>query len=97
MSPFEPLQRLHRDDALKPIRCSSDARLTHDFTRGFCGFAGHGLVYSGKATIDVLSENFDDLGVGLTLGYHDHQYWTLAFGWSRRGSGITGDLEIDAS
>jgi hypothetical protein len=74
-----------------------DAHLTRDFTSSFWGSLDGVWYTGGVATIHgVEGEKLDNLGVGLTLGYHVNESLGVTFGYkSTINDSAPGDLQMD--
>jgi len=74
-----------------------DAHLTRDFTERIWGSLDGVWYTGGKATIDgVEGEKLDNLGVGVTLGYHINDNLSLTVGYkSTVNDKAPGDLQMD--
>jgi hypothetical protein len=74
-----------------------DAHLTRDFTSSFWASLDGVWYTGGVATIHgVEGEKLDNLGVGLTLGYHVNESLGVTFGYkSTIGDSAPGDLQMD--
>ena len=74
-----------------------DAHLTRDFTERIWGSLDGVWYTGGKATIDgVEGDKLDNLGIGLTFGYHINDNLSLTVGYkSTINDGAPGDLQMD--
>lgn len=74
-----------------------DAHLTRDFTERIWGSLDGVWYTGGKATIDgVEGEKLDNLGIGLTLGYHINDNLSLTVGYkSTINDKAPGDIQMD--
>ena len=74
-----------------------DAHLTRDFTERIWGSLDGVWYTGGKATIDgVEGEKLDNLGIGLTLGYHINDNLGLTVGYkSTINDKAPGDIQMD--
>ena len=74
-----------------------DAHLTRDFTERIWGSLDGVWYTGGKATIDgVEGDKLDNLGIGLTLGYHINDNLSLTVGYkSTINDKAPGDIQMD--
>jgi hypothetical protein len=74
-----------------------DAHLTRDFTERLWGSLDGSWYTGGKATVDgAPGEKLNNLGFGLTLGYHINENLGLTFGYKSTVSDkAPGDLQMD--
>ena len=74
-----------------------DAHLTRDFTERIWGSLDGVWYTGGKATIDgVEGDKLDNLGIGLTLGYHINDNLSLTVGYkSTINDKAPGDVQMD--
>ena len=74
-----------------------DAHVTHDFTEHFWASLDGVWYTGGSASVDgVQGEKLNNLGAGLTLGYHVNENLGLTFGYkSTFDDKAPGDLQMD--
>ena len=74
-----------------------DAHLTRDFTERIWGSLDGAWYTGGKATIDgVEGDKLDNLGIGVTLGYHINDNLSLTVGYkSTINDKAPGDIQMD--